>query len=147
MTNRMLKKRLWGTLIVLGAYIVGLGVLANFTGWPKNTFDYLKDMTPVLLALPTAWLAYCFNRRNSYLQALRQLWDKLIPAVQDAIQYTHLSQPTEQEFSKVMLGLTTMVDSLRGVFKNVGGERAEGGFYPYEPLKDVTKTLRYLGFD
>lgn len=51
----------------------------------------IKDLFPLVVALPAAFLAYAFafSRHNSYLQALRELWKQLVPSVQKAVQYTY----------------------------------------------------------
>jgi hypothetical protein len=92
-------------------------------------------MSAPLVAVLAAYLGFCFQRRNSYLQALRDLWKILIPAVQRAVQYTHLEQPDPNEFSELMSELSTVIDSLRGIFKNIPGPGV--GLYPYEPIKDI----------
>ena len=99
-------------------------------------------MATPLLAVLAAYLGFCFQRRNSYLQALRDLWKILIPAVQRAVQYTHLEQPDPNEFSELMRELSTVIDSLRGVFKNVPGPGV--GLYPYEPIKDILTTVGWV---
>jgi hypothetical protein len=98
---------------------------------------------PLVIAIPAAYLGYSFQRRASYLQALRDLWKLLIPAVQRAIQYTYLDTPDRKEFSEVMRDLSTVIDSLRGVFRNIprGGDV---GLYPYEPLKDIWQVMSWL---
>ena len=83
--------------------------------------EFHKGLVNLVVAVPAAILACTIQRRVSYLNALRDLWKQLIPAVQEAIQYTHKASPGQIEFSKVQAQLSTAIDSLRGVFKNVRG--------------------------
>lgn len=114
---------------------------------PKRDFYQLyKDLTPVFIAIPTAFLVYSFQRRSSYLQALRDLWKSLIPAVQRAVQYTFLVAPDAKEFAEVQKELAIMVDALRGVFKNISMPGHKKGLYPFEPLKDIQRTVSWLHY-
>ena len=74
--------------------------------------DILESLMPITVAIPVAWLAAVFRSRNSYLQALRDLWKHLIPAAQAAIQYTHLTQPNQRDFAKTQEALATAIDML-----------------------------------
>jgi len=113
------------------------------SGKEPRLFQLYKDLMPLVIAVPAAYLGYCFQRRGSYLQALRELWKVLIPAVQRAIQYTYLDTPDRKEFANVMRDLSTVIDSLRGVFRNIP-RRDNAGLYPYEPLKDIWQVMSWL---
>ena len=69
---------------------------------------------------------------------MRDLWWKLVPAAQTAIQYTHLQSPTQSDFAKVKEALSSTIDSLPGVFANVPKSGALRGLYPYEKIKLIT---------
>ena len=92
---------------------------------PKEA-EALEALLPVALAIPAAILAAGFSRRNSYLQALRDVWRRLIPAVQGAIQYTHFSAPSQSDFAETQKALSTAIDELRGVFKKCAAARGSG---------------------
>jgi hypothetical protein len=141
MTNQRLSSTVRRVALLFGAYVI----LGGGLYWKSQTFWYplFKDVLPMLIAIPAAYLAYSFQRRASYLQALRELWKLLIPAVQRAIQYTYLEKPDPKEFGEVMRDLSTVVDSLRGVFRNVPAE-GPVGLYPYEPLKDIWEVMSWL---
>jgi hypothetical protein len=93
MTKKQLSHAISVTVIVLGIYAVtGIG-LSWFGQKPlkdNDLYTVYKDVTGPLVALLAALLGFSFQRRNSYLQALRDLWKILIPAVQGAIRYTYL---------------------------------------------------------
>ena len=131
------------------ACLVGLIVYAGFYAYaefymPKFA-EIFKTLIPIALAIPVAVLAAGFNRRNSYLQALRDLWQRLIPAAQAAIQYTHLASPDQTDFARTHEALSVAIDVLRGVFRNVP-TRNPTGLYPYENLKDISKVVSWLGY-
>lgn len=105
-----------------------------------------KDLLPLVVAIPAAWLGYCFQRRQTYLKDVRELWSKMVPAVQTAIQYTHNTAPDAETFSKMMHELSTVIDEVRGVFSNVGEEEGTSGFFPFDSLKDIHDEVGALGY-
>jgi len=114
-------------------------------------YSTYKDLIPFLIALPAAWLGYCLQRRNSYMQQLRSLWSKLVETVQDANQYTYLEHPTKEQHSAVCRRLSIAIDEIRGVFMNLGEGSADGphpgkGLYPFESIKDIHKLVVAVGF-
>ena len=136
----------------LGGAIAYLFVYAGAYAWlalpEANAWSrVLGHLIPIALGPPLAVAAYAFNRRNSYLQALRQLWAGLVPAAQQAIQYTHLSNPTQRDFAATQSAISTAIDEVRGVFANVPAQGAPRGLYPYENLKDIQMAISWLGFD
>ena len=124
---------------------VGVYALARYCKWDEAA-NALEALLPIGLAIPAAFLAAGLNRRNSYLQALRDLWQRLIPAVQTAIQYTHLTSPNQADFSRTQEALSSAIDLLRGVFRNVPMPGSSTGLYPYENLKDIEKIISWLGY-
>ncbi len=142
---------LWTVIVLLVyAFIIAIGILLRIffpdeNGTASVAYQTFKDLVPFFIAIPAAWLGFCFQRRVSYLSALRTLWSILIPACQQAIQYTYLEDPTEEDFAKTQKDLSIVIDSLRGVFRNFGSS-GEVGLYPYENIKDILKTISWLKF-
>jgi hypothetical protein len=128
-------------LLYIGAFALGVVLYGSS---PEKLYPAYKDLIAFIIAVPAAYLGFCFQRRSSYLQALRDLWKSLIPAVQRAIQYTYLDKPDPKEFGEVMRDLSTMIDSLRGVFCNVPSKGLASGLYPYEPLKEIWQVVGWL---
>ena len=143
MSARKLRRYILGCSLWLILYAIALAV-AEVEAW--HCADILEPLIPVALAIPAALLASAFSRRNSYLQALRDLWKNLIPAVQIAIQYTYLSPPNQNDLSRTREALLTAIDMLRGVFLNVKSDTS-WGLYPFENLKDIDKIINWLGCD
>ena len=84
--------------------------------------DYEKASqaaVPMYIAVAAGWITYCLQRRISYSNALRSLWEKVVDAVQDALQYTYKISPSEDDFVKVMHKLGCRIDDVRSVFRNV----------------------------
>ena len=105
-----------------------------------------KDLIPLIIAIPAAYLGFCFQRRSSYQQALRQLWTNLIASVQQAFQYTHLKRPSEKEYSETLLSLSVSIEEVRGVYSNLKVTKTYDGLYPFESLKEIHDTISKLNF-
>lgn len=136
------------TIFIFAMTIVGGVVLKIF--YPDKdspVYNTYKDVMPLIIAMPAAWLSYCFQRRSSYLQALRTLWNELIHAVNKAIEYTRWQiPPSEADYQATITSLCSSIDAIRIVFRNIPTDNLPRGLYPYENLKDILHIVRKLGY-
>ena len=147
----MTKKRLYEWVLftlVFFVLVIAFGVVLRFYlpddfGNPNAGYQTFKDLIPLFIAIPASWLGYCFQRRLSYLTALRANYHDLVQVIQDAVQYTYLANPSQEHFASTMKGLSVATDSLRGVFKNLPSKDVLG-LYPYENLKEIAKAISWL---
>jgi len=148
MTRNNLLRRVWFTVLSLVAYAV-LGVIlrAYETEAFKPWYDIYRDMIPLAIAGPAAYLGYVFQQRGSYLQSLRDLWHQLIPAVHRSIHFVQNPNRNHAEYATTMVGLSTAIDSLRGVFDNIPKAGTLRGLYPFENLKDILSIVEWVGYD
>lgn len=149
----MSKKRLYRWMIYvclwLGFVAVVYCLVAYFDsslGKHKLT-KVIKDILPLALAVPTALIAYAFSRRNSYLVALREFWQQLVPTIHSAVQYTHLPNPSQTDYRSIMVKLSSAIDLMRGVFSNISAKDGNIGLFPHENLKDIHSIISWLGFE
>jgi hypothetical protein len=147
MTRRSLNRWIWLTIVVyLSVIAIGVALRTLLPGRGDAVYATFKDLVPLAVAIPAAWLAYCFQRRSSYMQQLRVLWSKLTLAVQDAIQYTHLTNPSQDQFAAVMKSLNIAIDEVRALFSNLDESRDAPGLFPFKSVKDIRTAIRELGF-
>ena len=90
MSKKQLRYRIYFWISFLFFYS-SLYIYSEFCLRPLATV--LEALIPIALAVPVALLTAAFNKRNSYMRALRDLWQRLVPAAQTAIQYTRLTSP------------------------------------------------------
>jgi hypothetical protein len=109
-------------------------------------YSSIKDFSSLIIATGAAYLAYCFQRRQAFLISLRELWKEMIEAKGELIEYTHNPQPDRAAFRNAHRALSKAIDSVRGVYRNVGETEHQIGLYPFEPLHDMRKALDELGF-
>lgn len=148
MTRTELRKNTYGVIAVYTCTIIA-GVLLKIAFPAKDdpAYSTFKDLIPLILAIPAAYLAFCFNRRNVHIQALRSLWSNIIKAIQGAREFTQAETRTRSDYSKALSALSIVIDEVRGVFNNVGERNGEIGLYPFEALKEIHDAVRDLGFE
>ncbi|HTU24706.1 MAG TPA: hypothetical protein VMF30_04885 [Pirellulales bacterium] len=138
MTKRTVRRWFRAAVLLFVAMIAaGIGLSAADRSEHRVVYGTFKDLIPLMIAIPAAWLGFCVQRRSAYLQQLRSLWSKLIDAVQSATSYTYLEKPSQQDRADALLKMSIAIDEIRGVFCNIGETGREDGLYPFEPLKDI----------
>ena len=82
MTRIHLRRILIGVIAVY-ALALALAVFLRrpFAEAPSGYYATYKDLIPLVIAIPAAYLAFAFQRRGSYLQALRTVWEHMVGAV------------------------------------------------------------------
>jgi hypothetical protein len=146
----MTRRTLLHWIFIIMAYLIVLIALALYLsgGYDPDAKSYrvLKDLIPLLLALPTAWLASVLQRRASFLTTLQALYRDAVASVQSAIQYTHKPSPTQTDFAEVQKQTSTTIELFRSSFRNLEESNASHGVFPFEALKTVTEWIDYSGF-
>ncbi len=112
----------------------------------QKIYSTFKDLLPLIFAVPLGYLGFCFQRRNSFMSSLKFLWKNMIVAVNEAIQYTHREENSQEDFGAVLTSLSEVIDELRGVYKNIGETESNIGQYPFEPIKTINKEIKKLGY-
>lgn len=140
MTKSQLKMRVFGVTVFLGILLL---LALRF----ESFHHFLKDFASIFLAVAAAYLAYCFQRRQTFLTSLRDLWNKAIEAKAELIDYMHNPRPNQESFGKAHRSISTAIDMVRAVYCNVSESRTSIGLYPFEPLHDMRKALERMGFE
>ena len=145
------KRVVWATAAVISLYalVIVLGVVLRMR-FPDNdsqVYGTYKDLIPLAIALPAAYLAYVFQSRSAYLTGLRAVWSRLADAVGTAIAYTELPSPTREAHAETLRKLSTVIEEVRGMYKNVPARGAPDGWYPFEPVKQIYDEMKALGYD
>jgi len=118
-------------LMVVTIYSLAIiGGLIILIGFPDYLGKYMS-LVPFIVAIPAAVLTSGFQRRSSYIKTLQGVWPGVVKAGRSAIGYTYIKNPNYEQFNKVILSLSTSIDLLRMLFKNIGG------FYPVESMKSI----------
>lgn len=59
--------------------------------------------------------------------------------------YTDLVTPQAQDYNNAYRALSTVIDEMRGVYRNIGEDQQYVGTFPYEPLHDMRRAMEQLG--
>ncbi|HMS65614.1 MAG TPA: hypothetical protein PKD83_10215 [Ignavibacteria bacterium] len=134
------------TILYCFAFILGIYIYFSDVTEKKSNYAIFKDLIPFMIAIPIAFLGYCFQRRANYLLALRPLWTNLIISVNTAIEFTHQNPSTQKEYGNTLMLLSASIDEVRGVYSNLNIKQDGTGYYPFESLKSIHKIISDLGY-
>jgi hypothetical protein len=162
MNRADLKRNIW---IVVGIYAlwtlcgVGAFVLDNRLGLEEQIvatahghihayqlFDLYKEITPVIVLLPVAWIGFCFQRRVAFVADLRLFWPVLVDAIQRAVEYTRREDGDRAEYERVLTALRSRIDDARALFRRRRPIEEGTGRYPYEGITEIHDLLRDFGY-
>ena len=147
MTRQHLARTTKGVAAVyLGAIVLAFVLRAAFPSPTSAIYQTYRDVIPLIIALPAAYLAQAFQRRASYLQGLRTVWGNLVAAVAGALAYTEIPAPSKEQFGEVLRRLSASIEEIRGFYANVPTGASSKGWYPFEPVKQIHGVVRTLGF-
>ena len=140
--------RITRTVAAVYAAAIALGILLRIAFPTPNSIVYqtYRDLIPLIIALPAAFLAQAFQRRASYVQGLRALWSNMVAGVAAAVTYTELRSPSQEQYAEALRRLSVAIEEVRGFYANVPSGIARSGWYPFEPVKQIHDAVRALGF-
>jgi hypothetical protein len=155
MTRSTLKRtlrRVYATIIlVLAISLVAKFVdhipILNETGLRtalKDLYEYLRDMSLLIATGGVAYVANVYQKRASFIDALKEEWRDIIAAKSAVFTYTQLDRPTLDQYLGAFCKLSETIDNMRSVYQNVGETGDLIGLYPYAPLHDMRRALQTL---
>src|SRR5262245_16523589 len=99
------------------------------------------------LLIATGGVAYITNiyqKRSSFVDALKEEWRDIIAAKSALFSYTQIERPTLEQYLATFCRLSETIDNMRSVYQNVGETEDLIGIYPYAPLHDMRRALQTL---
>jgi hypothetical protein len=91
-----------------------------------------------------AYIANVFQKRSSFVEALKEEWRDIIATKSALFAYTQLERPTAEQYLATFCKLSETIDNMRSVYQNVGETDDLIGLYPYAPLHDMRRALQAL---
>jgi hypothetical protein len=91
-----------------------------------------------------AYIANIYQKRQSFIDALKEEWRDIIAAKSALFTYTQLERPTLDQYLATFCKLSETIDNMRSVYQNVGETDSLIGLYPYAPLHDMRRALQTL---
>jgi len=154
MTRRNLKAQLSYSFVCLGVVLL-VAAVARFS-YPLQTpgsfayiawnaaYEYLRDMSLLIATGGVAYLTNVYQKRSSFIDSLKEEWRDVLHAKSALLEFTHLEQPTSQNYVAAFNVLSETIDNMRTVYRNVGETRDLVGLYPFAPLHDMRRVLQTL---
>jgi hypothetical protein len=110
----------------------------------KDTYEFLRDMSLLIATGGVAYVANVYQKRQSFIEALKEEWRDIIAAKSALFTYTQLERPTLEQYLETFCKLSETIDNMRSVYQNVGETSDLIGLYPYAPLHDMRRALQTL---
>lgn len=110
----------------------------------KDAYEFLRDMSLLIATGGVAYVANVYQKRSSFIEALKEEWRDIIAAKSALFSYTQLERPTLEQYLATFCKLSETIDNMRSVYQNVGETEDLVGIYPYVPLHDMRRALQTL---
>ena len=91
-----------------------------------------------------AYITNVFQKRHSFVEALKEEWRDIIATKSALFAYTQVEQPTTEQYIATFCNLSETIDNMRSVYQNVGETGDLIGLYPFAPLHDMRRALQTL---
>jgi hypothetical protein len=155
MTRSTLKRTL-RRIYALLAVVLAISLLAKFvdhiaalrgTGLEavlKDAYEYLRDMSLLIATGGVAYITNVFQKRHSFVEALKEEWRDIIATKSALFAYTQLTQPMLEQYLETFCKVSETIDNMRSVYHNVGETNVLVGLYPFAPLHDMRRALQTL---
>lgn len=125
------------------AYIPGLaGTGAD--AMLGETYEYLRDMSLLIATGGVAYLTNVFQKRSAFVESLEEEWRGIVRT--KALLYTFCEKPfaSTDDYLAAFSAISSTLDNMRIVYRNVGETSDLIGLYPYAPLHDMRRVLQTL---
>jgi hypothetical protein len=110
----------------------------------RDVYDYLKDMSLVLVTVVAAHLTSVFQRRSRFVENLEAEWRSIVRTKSALVAYCDKQYPTSDDYLAAYARISETIDTMRIVYRNAGETATLVGLYPYAPLHDMRRVLQSL---
>jgi len=155
MTRISLDRTLRRAYILLGAILL-ISITAKLAdripglaGTPvarvaSDIYDYLKDMSLVLVTVVAAYLANVFQKRSKFIERLEEEWRGIVRTKSALFMFCEKPSATADDYLAAFCRISETIDNMRVVYANVGETDDLIGLYPYAPLHDMRRALQSI---
>jgi hypothetical protein len=109
-----------------------------------DVYDYLKDMSLVLVTVVAAYLANVFQKRSKFIERLEEEWRGIVRTKSALYAFCEKPDASDDDYLAAFCRISETVDNMRVVYSNVGETDDLIGLYPYAPLHDMRRALQTL---
>lgn len=142
----MTRKRLQGILAInsiLFLLLLAVALACKLSGDPllAQIYEFIRDMSLILVTLAAAWMASVFQKRASFLKSLREEWREIVDTKSVLVAYCEHPAPSMDQYIEARRRISQTIDYMRIVYRNVLESDKHIGFYPYESLHDMRRAI------
>jgi hypothetical protein len=155
MTRAKLNRTLRRAYIVLGL-VLAISIAAKLadripgiagTGFARlagDVYEYLKDMSLVLVTVVAAYLANVFQKRSKFLESLEEEWRGIVRTKSALYTFCEKPNASADDYLAAFCRISETIDNMRIVYANVGETGTLIGLYPFAPLHDMRRALQSI---
>jgi hypothetical protein len=155
MTRTSLDTTLRRAYIVLGLVLL-ISIAAKFAGripglegtalarLAADTYEFLKDMSLVLVTVIAAYLANVFQKRSKFIERLEEEWRGIVRTKSALYTFCEKPDATSDDYLAAFCRISETIDNMRVVYANVGEATTFIGLYPFAPLHDMRRALQSI---
>jgi len=110
----------------------------------SNLYEFIKDSSLLIATIAVAYLANIYQRRQTFLDSLREQWREIVKTKGALLYYCRMPQPDSEHYWRTFTQLSECIDNMRIVYANVGETDKLIGAYPFEPLHDMRRAFEKL---
>ena len=115
-----------------------------FARFAADTYDFLKDMSLVLVTVVAAYLANVFQKRSKFLERLEEEWRGIVRTKSALYAFCEKQNASPDDYLVAFCRISETIDNMRVVYANVGETTTFIGLYPFAPLHDMRRALQSI---
>jgi hypothetical protein len=114
----------------------------QFAAIANDVYDYLKDMSLVLVTVVAAYLANVFQKRSKFIERLEEEWRGIVRTKSALYAFCEKPNASADDYLAAFCRISETIDNMRVVYANVGETDELVGLYPFAPLHDMRRALQ-----
>lgn len=107
-------------------------------------YDYMRDMALVFVTMVAAYLANVFQMRTKFVASLEEEWRAMVQTKTQLVVFCERDDTTLDDYLQAYGRMSSTLDNMRIVYRNIGETDDLIGLYPYSPLHDMRRALETL---
>lgn len=115
-----------------------------FARFAADTYEFLKDMSLVLVTVVAAYLANVFQKRSKFLERLVEEWRGIVRTKSALYTFCEKQNASADDYLVAFSRISEAIDNMRVVYANVGETDELIGLYPFAPLHDMRRVLQWI---
>ena len=92
----------------------------SFARFAADTYEFLKDMSLVLVTVVAAYLANVFQKRSKFLERLEEEWRGIVRTKSALYSFCKKQNASTDDYLVAFCRISETIDNMRVVYANVG---------------------------